>query len=281
MSILSKDTIKLWFTHYLYLNDRSEGGELQKIFVFAVKQLTQECEISDELATELLKMTFEDRDLFASTIETEDLPLTRITEEEDNTFLCCFSHDGDSLSMWRYYSKEQTGICLEFLTHSIKEEWNIRGMDSEESYIGKFTLDSVVYNNEKKVDLVKAIILEAKDLMGDNIGIAKAVKTRLVQSCYRFTFKNTCFYEEKEIRGILKVPVDSSKHQKNSFDIKYRAQNGILIPYIERNLSIRSLKSIKVSPIADELAYESIKRYVRDCIGEGVEVTKSELPVRF
>ena len=276
--IISNNGLKLWFTNYKYLNDSSEGCELKVIYDNILDQLFNDNKINELIYDYLKKINFEDKDFFPYSNPNKKL---KVCEDEEEIYLCCFSRDGDSLPMWRYYSKNETGCSIELDDWYLREHWHLDALNPEERKIGKSSICEVVYPIEQKSEKIENLILNVVENLSELSEMEKAIKTDVLLEEYRFVFKNQCFESEKESRAILYIPTDNTKHPKECFEIKYRTNQGMLIPYIERELPIEALLSVRVSPMASDLAVESIKRYLYECTGRRDVVHKSELPVRF
>ncbi len=294
LGILNKqeETISLWFTHYKYLNDSSEGSELQRIFEIVIDGMKGNNEITETEYDCIKDLQFEDKHMYAYTTKEGEEPLTYIKNAEDDAYICCFSKNGDSLNMWRYYSKQDTGYSLGFLKHVLERETRIECFLPEEKRIGKAAWEDVIYDDNAKMKKVFDAIINAREetkilelpsqkdkRLSYTNALRAAVKIALIP--YKFTFKHVCFQSEEEIRCILTIPKD--KHltvDKTPFTVLYRNRNGIITPYISVPFPRKALHSIIISPTAPAEAQETMIEYLRD-YRDNVLVMKSELPIRF
>lgn len=295
LGIINKqeEKINLWFTHYKYLNDSSEGAELQRIYKIVIENMKADGEISETEYDSIKDLRFEDKHMYAYTTMDGEEPLTHIKHAEDNTYICCFSKNGDALNMWRYYSKQDTGYAIGLFGFVMEREARIDSFSPDETRIGKFAWEEVIYDDNVKKELIHASIIEAiKDTKRIEELIAQqgkeapytqslcyAVHSALIP--YKFYFKHSCFQSEEEVRCILTIPKDKKlTADKKSFKVSYRNRDGILTPYIVVPFSRKALCSITVSPTAPVEAYETMREYLRD-YKDKVFVNRSELPIRF
>ena len=83
-------------------------------------------------------------------------------------------------------------------------------------------------------------------------------------------FKDKAYEYDQEFR--------ISAHKKNDDDVLFRASNGRLIPYIERAIPVKYLKSITIGPCAD---YKMVSRVVKQLLQKynlkDVEVKSSKI----
>ena len=273
---LEEMELKLRFSHYRFLNDASEGDELQKIFSLVCEELLKEKRIGSEIYSGI---QFNDRIMIGSTRMTNSESILRLTEEDCDSYICCFSYDRDSLPMWRYYSHGLVGCNLEFHKESLKKELRIQELNPRENYVGKTILENVIYNDGKKKELVQQCILDSVENHKDVDNICSDIRNKLY--IFKFLFKNECFSTENEVRAIIHIPRDGSKHgDKEKFEIKFREKEGIIIPFIERRIPISALIGINISPMASNDVVESVRDYVVRYTGID-RVFKSKLPVRY
>ena len=295
LGILNKqeEKINLWFTHYKYLNDTSEGTELQRIYNNAIDDMKEKNELTGEEYASIKDLQFEDKHMYAYTTMDGEEPLTRINFAEDDSYICCFSKNGDSLNMWRYYSKQDTGYAIGLFSFVMEREAKIDYFSPQETRIGKFAWEEVVYDDNRKKELIRASIIEAiketkefEQLVAQEgkrvsylYSLCSAVQSALIP--YKFYFKHSCFQSEEEIRCILTIPKDKElATEKNPFKVSYRNRGGIITPYIVVPFSRKALRSVTVSPTAPSEAKETMQEYLGD-YKDKVFVMKSELPIRF
>ena len=99
----------------------------------------------------------------------------------------------------------------------------------------------------------------------------------------QFQFKHECYASEQEYRFVFYRPYDKPNDLQNELPpVKYRLQNGVIIPYIDLVIENGEcfLEEILVSPhIKSEFALDSTHEYIEQC-GFSCKCQKSVLPVR-
>ena len=277
----SDDCISLWFTHCKYLNDSSEGNELQRIFKACIEELHKDSLLSEEDYKQFIDFIITDKKLYDINYKIDEYNSEVYLKEcEDDTYICSFCTDGDLLDMWRYYSKGDVGVSLKIFLPYFSIDNNIyESYDGE--YISHFNIAKVIYDDNEKRRAVKEKILDAFKKPDPVNGVKGTLNSNLAN--YRFLFKNTCFSSEKGIRMILSVPKDYDRiNQLNrkTFKINYRCSGGLYIPYICLDFPKLSLHNVIVSPTASHLNVESIRRFLQQ-FGVDADVEQSTLPVRY
>jgi len=286
LGILDKknDDITLWFTHYKYLNDSSEGVELQRIYQIVIHEMYEKEELSEEDYQSIKSMQFEDKHIYAYTILDDNEPLTHVKSREDDAYICCFSKNGDSLNMWRYYSKKDTGYAVGLFDYSMRSATKIESFSPNETRIGKFTWNDVIYDDEEKHKTIyKEIKTEMQKLRESGLPNKENLYTAIHGSLlkHKFFFKHNCFHEEEEVRCVLTIPQNNDTFTaKTPYDVLYRTRNGIITPYVKVPFKKKSLHSVTVAPTAPEEAKETIEKYLKS-YGSNAPVQKSQLPIRF
>lgn len=147
-------------------------------------------------------------------------------------YAACFSESKDSLSQWRGYAQDGSGLAIGF---SKKYLQAVNGLAKY-----NLTFDKIIYQNQDK--FVNRIFKENINNM-DNKGIGH-VGLELNDN-YRLEFakyKNPSFKEEKEWRLVLKAGVGAKKIRRDFNGIEfsnaqYRYGNEKFIPYLEMNFS--------------------------------------------
>lgn len=103
---------------------------------------------------------------------------------------------------------------------------------------------------------------------------------------YLYFIKQDCFKQEREFRIVITVPDDRLTELKQKSAYKFRAGNGILIPFLELAFSPDVVKSITISPtVQSDLVELSIQDFLKYCDFEVEDYSKfikhSNVPVRF
>lgn len=103
---------------------------------------------------------------------------------------------------------------------------------------------------------------------------------------YLYFIKRDCFRQEREFRIVINVPDDKLQDLKKSGAYKFRASNGVLVPYLELGFDGEVIKSITISPtVKSDLVEQSIQDFTAYCnlpINDySTFIRKSKVPVRF
>ena len=287
---LSKKT--LWFTRGDCFNDYEDGEVVSKLYNDCLKELLVEKIIDEEFfveaaMTEIKHLVWLVGDNIATQIECKP-------------FICCFSKEKDSLQMWQYYSKG-----------SSFEGYNIGLRLNELLHVNPFFVEfgAVVYDEKTQKECIKRAVstayrdyhdnlldiqklrIDQKGLLDYELGVLRSNLAKL--SCF---FKRPCFSGEKEIRVVVKVPIEEKyrdstwsgvKSQQENVKINYRIQQALMIPYIELPINPRSIESITIGPItsSNNIALEKnvdvVNEFAAGCLGRSVPVQSSSIPVRF
>ena len=279
------DDVKLWFTNARYLNDVSEGEELDRIYKKVCMEMKNCGEISEEEYKEISDIRFNKKIIIYTLLDDETgEDITYIDYEQTTVYICCFCRNGDSLNMWRYYTKNNTGCAICFIDDRLKRYKEGEQFVSKDTTIGKFEVCHVTYDDAEKEEIVRSGIREIMrkfDEMqvsrADNL--KKAIAHELSQ--YEFKFKHECFSSEEEVRAIYYVPNNNNDlPEKRKNKIKYRSTQGLIVPYIEINFPREVMREVCIAPNASEEAVASIKNYL-ETENYNVPVKQSKLPVRF
>ncbi|CAH7063566.1 conserved hypothetical protein [Vibrio chagasii] len=165
--------------------------------------------------------------------------------EEEPIFVCSFSTKPDLLSQWRSYGM----FAIEF------EELDLES--------DGFNLRKCLYNKEEKRDranlAVKEAILGLESFFHTNdgqfFGDAFDFVPKLVELAS--IFKDSGFSEESEVRHIDVVGETEPK-------LKFRVKDNILVPYIDKEIFLPSIKAIHVGPVPDrKMVINSLEQYIR------------------
>jgi hypothetical protein len=147
----------------------------------------------------------------------------------------------------------------------------------------------VIYDNTQKEKILKEIVIDTfsayegsndpeSEKMSEALGFIRyALKN------FQFQFKHECYSSEQEYRFVFYLPKDKPALLENKLpDVKFRTQNGILVPYldvaVERGSSY--LEEILISPFIESPSVQTTTTdYLQQCKFKG-KVRISDLPVR-
>lgn len=274
-----KEKIVLWCTHADCLNDYSEGKDVIRIYKKAIKELLEENIIDQEKYDVLKDIKMPNKHTYILDLGKDDNGIRTSTgySEEYDPYICSFCESDDLLDMWRYYSKGDIGYALTFFEHEVKEDLKEENTVIDTNVLNIFDFKKVIYNRNEKKSIIKKIINKNINCFGD-YNYCDAIAYELSE--LRYVFKHECFENERERRLIVKVPKRDAIINRPT--IKYRPSNGMIIPYIEIELSKNCLKKVMLSPLASEITEKMAKKYVGSFMGDNVfDVEKSDLPIRF
>lgn len=280
---------KLRFTHIEYMNDCNEVVVGEKLLREASKDFGEE-------HAEML-----------------DKQLIRERETNQDTFVCCFSMEKDSLSMWNYYTKDinnqgyNIGIDYKLLVVSIlKKNPELLGckiLVGEVDYCKRDTN----YANEMNIHSIKCVTAtlellaslisgKPKEHKADDIEVVPSRVLRYHGEAGEFQYdyslsimyfmKRPCFSNEKEFRIVVDLTQESINKLKENGKYGFRQSNGVLLPYVDLEFDISCITGITMSPtIKSDLAERSIREYCKYCgIDEdnlSEKIAKSNIPVRY
>lgn len=191
-------------THIRYLNDMSEYVYYQNLLWVSLQKKSK-------------KITKDEFQEFVSSCELFSDP-----------FVVSLTEQGDYLPMWHMYSKNATGVVLEFdkekLTESLGNFERIGKCHYEETITDESLLNDYT-NAIRKMNICDKNIFNVMDLYKLNI------KNNMV------LHKSPDYIYEKEWRIYSRSQI-----------IHTKVSNGQIKPYVEIELPIDCLKSIKIGP---------------------------------
>lgn len=264
------DMLCLRFTDYRFLNDKSEGQEIQTFL---------EETLNDMLITQEITKDFYDE---AYRQMSDNL------NPRSDFYVACLSENKDSLPMWNYYLKDG------------KYEGYSLGFDfSFQEYLNEPILckRKIIYEDSEKKKVIRRLILEAieeKEIPIDNVERCKKLMTSIQE--LSLVMKKSCFSHEKEVRLILNYNLAKQKSSgefeetadKIVFhcgDVDYHNKNGIFIPHCDIKWKPKNLlKEICYAPTMNEKQTELGLKSMLSSMGYNVskiDITPSEIPVRY
>lgn len=216
--------------------------------------------------------------------------------KSDNAYLLSFSENKDFLPMWNMYAKNGNGVVLEFEKQLValpetplvrclyprKEIYNetIKFLEKifAEGDKHKFTrgrfflgLDKIRYKSstrEERRGRFKSCNLDDCD------NCCKNLCALVVLSIFPIiAYKHNAYEHEKELRLII--------FEKDTDKIKFRNKDEMLIPYIERKINRKALKSVIIGPTQNyELSQKSLRMFLDSRGFNDVKIIKSTVPYR-
>lgn len=219
------------------------------------------------------------------------------SQSPERYFVFSTSIDPDSLSMWKYYAKNNAydGYCLGVFSYATTDEWIDRetGVAIEEGY--------VVYGDNEKQNRIKNAV-DKLYIKWCTYQISDELNTKINNefkswaSIASLFFKNECFSSEKEYRFIAVVPTDLlntltydyNGHKYKMYD--FRIVNGVLTPYIKMPFNYWNVSdcwvidSIRISPSMNfEQRKLGLELYINslDYRMANYRIYKSDIPLRY
>jgi Protein of unknown function (DUF2971) len=275
----------LWCTHFEYLNDSTEvlyGRTL------ANKVIQERIDTCSELAQAFLHQMFDRHQVIYRGIA---------------IYLARLCDDGDLLSQWRSYGSEGGGCAVGFKPRLICAGG--KPVLQSPQQLG-FGIAKVIYDEEEQrrlaLGLVDRVFRKIEEYLEAAAGdltheerllgfmrsttspLAEAMLYLLFQMAYRF--KHPSFREEHEWRFVYIL--SEVTDEPGLPDVRFRARNGLLIPYIEIPIHNREkdalcfdMTRIRYGPTSKpDLMRKSIEMFLRKAGFKGVAIEGSGIPLR-
>ena len=277
------DSGEIWLTDYQFMNDSSEIVHGLRLAKRILKKLQEKNEYSDK------------EDLF-------DLwRLTLDTGLQGRICIACFSLDeGDSLSQWRGYGKNNVGLSIGFSVPA-SDFWSFR----------QAILDRVVYDESKQRRLLEDLFhiylvisewdndKKIFDHSGNEITDKDPKRTAdlTIYNLYQKLgfFKNEAFSDEREARWVY---IEAKKTYEslgiNPIKKRFRVSDNKIIPYStsndldeinlgmpEKKNKLLPIKDIVVGPQKDkDLVSAGIRELLDSNDYESIPIRDSRVPFR-
>ena len=302
-SILRNKTLR--FTNIKYMNDKDE-------IIAGLDSIAKDCNASDEVREQMrLAITNLGMQLFVCcfSLKEDSLPMWNYYTKEINSqgYNIEFDDkklvesilrsnpvlDGCSFSFGNVdYSKDNDSEYSHILTNGL--------LSSMEVAISKIFLAVVTEMSKKQAsgidqsalrELEKKVSDSEREQKLDNLpvyvyqGEQCSFEKAALSDCLSF-IKRDCFNQESEFRIVISVPDELLDKLSEMGVYKFRAGNGILIPYIELKFSENAVKSITISPtVQSDLVESSIRDFLQYCKYNAPDfsnfIKHSNIPVRF
>lgn len=272
--------ITLRATHSMYLNDTSEYKFGWEICKKALIDVEDELEIKEESRLSnkyFCKERLKDK-------ETMDYVYSTIPHTIDwgMPYLISLSKNRDCLPMWNTYANGGQGIALGFNKSKLRL---CRGFEIKDCCYAGIT-GTVIYGDSefnKRYERIK----EFWRLQYDNrMEIEDSNLSELISNTiplalrdYILYIKHNAYSYEREVRCV----VTRDRENKLNDSIKYRSNNKLIIPYVERKIDIKLLEQIVIGPCADkERMKASMLMFLKDKIKDydRIDIEDSDIPFR-
>lgn len=268
--IISSNSI--WFTHYKFLNDRSE-----KFYTFLMLKTCLE-EKKDKLKKNFYQAVMNcicDEGYFSQNIFYE-----KISKFPDY-YIASFSLNPDSLNMWNYYTKQisKTGYSLEFNLSELRKSLQNKSYNAYK----------VNYDKEKLIKEINHYIKYFNEVWDDNrskeflnclcLLLIEIIDAESLQN------KHQAFSSEEEFRIVFKFDDRNYEKIKNENLMRFREMDGIMIPFLDIGFDKKCVKGTRISPAQhDELAKEGLRMMLDNSGYEHIvndKITISDIPLRY
>lgn len=219
------------------------------------------------------------------------------SEKPCRYFVLSLSMDGDSLSMWKYYTKtaNYNGYCIGLFSTALTDEWIDRTT-------GVAVIASMVeYYSESKQSIIWNVVerlysiwrsYERSPIIDEKV-IKEFTSWISVEALF---FKDQCFKDEQETRYVAIVPTDKLRDLQYSYKgntykmYDFRVVNGMLIPYIKMPFNdwnedtCWAIDSIRIGPSGNaEQKAAGLKQFIHslDYNFHECAILQSDVPVRY
>lgn len=284
--------LHFWFTRSDCLNDTSEGTHILELFNKACLDLLRNKKISQDFYECLKHIEIPTSRFINFPVPSND----KYTHEsvldcpECDAYICSFSLKEDSLDMWRYYAKGDGGYALKLFSFIFSDYMEYEHSDYDEKAVfSNISAYKVIYDEATKRNMLENVIM-------DTYKVYEQVKTtdpkyeenakgfiKYTLKVFQFQFKHDCYASEQEYRFVFYRPCSKPELLKNDLpEIRYRSQNGAIVPYIDLTVDGGALylSEVLISPfIKSKIVKKTTQEYLHQC-GIDCEVRHSELPVR-
>lgn len=277
-SILFADSkkITLWASRYDCMNDMSEGKIALSVYLEVCDELLENGEISLELYNLFTKI----RPARTQLLVYGDGTSIQATRKETDRFVCSFSKNKDSLTMWNYYSKgsKYEGYNISLFSRSVT--------DSFRSFFGKgvsIHVYPIIYAKTAQKKLIIELLKKLQEYYEKKYEpqIRYIISNQLTE--WGLIFKSDFFQHEEEVRIIIDIPKKSIDNPP--FVVNYKMNCGYIVPYIELKIDKDSLMGVSIGPLqcTDEQK-ELQKEILHEMLisnGYNALETYSKIPVRY
>ncbi len=284
------------FSRFDCLNDKSEGQDVIRIYQECIRHERTKTDIANDYLDLIADLLPAERDYFAVDINNYEqngkLPSTLIASSFIDTYIFSFSEASDDLAMWNYYVK---GNRYEGYNIGIQPELMTEFFSNRTFHQGyKFELQKVIYDTDIKRTLINRLIKYTyeKYTSSQKDSTEKTAVRNFISgflATLRFYFKSEYFKHEQEVRAVITLPKKEIEEAKNQYNptIKYRIDNGLMIPFIDFEFDKMQamVESVTIGPLDMEQSQKEAQcDILRDRLENNysnVNVFCSNAPVRY
>lgn len=290
---LDHGKLHFWFTRSDFLNDTSEGTHILDIFEKVLEKLFVNGKLDQPFYNLLQNTTISNSQYisYPTPSEEENCSSSMLDVADCDMYICSFSQKEDSLDMWRYYSKNNGGYGLKCAYFIFDKHKNYEHSEfKKDALFSMIESYKVIYDDTEKETILEEIILDtfsayknSKECQEDTFELTKQFISYILK-IYQFQFKHKCYSSEQEYRFVFYQPRSKPQLLENNlYEIKYRQQNGEIVPYldVEIDRNYAHLSEVLISPyVKNSGAVDATKDYLTICGFHNCDVRKSDLPVR-
>lgn len=258
--IISNKTF--WASHIKFMNDSKEYSHGLEICETIVQNLIQEFPKENPRRAYLEEV------------------FTILEEQDTDIFVVSFCENEDLLSQWRGYSRSKHGVSIGFDYAAL---FDVSFHLSEENFFPR----KVIYNHQLQQRVIHRIIEIALTSTESNTAKPAYTPKEVARTIGYFLplFKHSTFSEEKEWRII----VTNSKSMPYQHELKFRARDNIILPYIEllthnkvtQNDNKLPINQLTVGPSGtNEFTARSLNYYLKNVGYPTVPIKISYIPYR-
>jgi hypothetical protein len=258
------ETNRLWMSKGTFLNDSSELIYFSKVLSHIVRKL------ESRKHTPLWRLYIRELERVMGVFMEE------VKENGFEVYIFSLSHSQDSLALWYNYAKGE-GYNIGFSAEQLFQK--VSGFST-----GPMLHGYVMYSRQEQEEVLTELLLETFELVEqyERDEIKKALPDHffsLIATCAVF-FKDPAFKSEEEYRIALMI---RKNHEQQ--DVQFRAQNGVIIPYIAVDFQARlPIRHITIGPKNNvDIAKSGMEHYLRwkGYDVEQVTISKSVAALRY
>ena len=241
MNILKNDSI--WLSDSRFLNDSREIEDGRKATLEAIKAVIEDTNFP--YSKDILKS-------IADHFNSPDL----------HCFVASFCLDNSLASQWALYAGKGKGCCIEFDVNNPETRRFFTQRPDRPKSLRYFRLYKAIYDSNVKAkfqeDIIRGFYQELYQVANDAHDANKLDQFRgqLIGSLsYSLaSYKDPSFRDENEVRLVL-----DQYHADKEFELKFRAKNNFIIPYVESkglkkksecNHRLPTISKVSVAPCA-------------------------------
>ena len=247
--ILSNNTIR--FSDSAFVNDSSETRYIYEVVLVVIRDYSYQQTLAYDLWNSL---SFLALSALSDELAKDD------TEPTSLRYLCCFSQNPDSLSLWNYYTKTSTGIGFNI-------GYSFMGLVNALLSLDDFDLSTgkIVYKPDEQQSILRTVISSYNDKFKNESGKeAQNIILNELEDCLYYLaafIKHPAFFAEEEVRIVLSTPYKAGQKR----NAKYYEKSGIMVPFIPVSFDKSAIKAIGVSPVRQSsLIFDGLSSMLTD-----------------